>query len=104
MSKLRTILSGKEFHILIFVVGCLVFGWPLVSIANIPGGPHLFIYLFALWGLFIGILLGIGLSGFPEDAKHSSPQPPPIAPPPGTEPPTENGPPPPPYAKPEDSP
>ncbi|MFK4765272.1 hypothetical protein ACI3L3_10900 [Desulfobaculum sp. SPO524] len=103
MSKLRTILSGKEFHILIFVVGCLVFGWPLVSIANIPGGPHLFIYLFTLWGLLIAILLGIGLSGFSDDAKPSSVTPQPHAPPPSANLSTKNEPPPPPYAKTEDN-
>lgn len=71
MDKIRKVFASFEFQVLIFIVGCIAFGWPLVSIADVEGTPYLFLYLFGLWFLLILILGGIGWAGFSEPPQQN---------------------------------
>ncbi|NJB67164.1 hypothetical protein GGQ74_000804 [Desulfobaculum xiamenense] len=73
MNKLRRILAGTEFHILVFALACLVFSWPLVTLADVPGGPHLYIYLYGFWALLVILLCAMGWAGFPEEEPPDDP-------------------------------
>ena len=45
--------------IALFFLGCLLFSYPLLSLANtdgmVLGIPALYVYLFTSWALFIGL-------------------------------------------------
>jgi hypothetical protein len=44
----------------LFLLGCLLFNYPLLAVANVSatflGVPVLYAYLFAAWGLLIGLV------------------------------------------------
>ncbi len=51
----------KSQHLLaLFLLGCLLFNYPLLALFNWPslvfGIPVLFIYVFGAWALLIGLL------------------------------------------------
>lgn len=54
----RIIKEGNTVAILIFLVGVLLFNWPLLSIQVKKNGFQLFFYLFLLWFLLI-LCLGL---------------------------------------------
>ena len=41
----------------LFVLGCLLFSFPLLSLFNIAGIPILYAYLFGVWIVFIALLI-----------------------------------------------
>jgi hypothetical protein len=45
-------------HVLVFCLGALLFGWPLVSIPFDSGVGYLTFYLFGAWAVFI-VVLGV---------------------------------------------
>jgi len=57
----ETIKSRRLFSV--FLLGCLIFNYPIVSLFNheifIFGIPVLFVYLFWVWGLFIATTIFI---------------------------------------------
>jgi hypothetical protein len=46
--------------LLLFLGGCLLFGYPILDIfskqATVAGVPLLFVYLFVAWAAFIGLI------------------------------------------------
>ena len=46
--------------IALFVLGCLLFNYPVLSLFNIAavafGAPLLYVYIFAAWGLLIALM------------------------------------------------
>lgn len=52
----------RQWPIAVFLLGCLLFGWPLLALFNVPvriaGLPALFAYLFAAWAALI-VLIGL---------------------------------------------
>lgn len=56
-----------QWPIAVFVLGCLLFSWPLLALFNVPaavaGVPLLYAYLFVAWaGLIVLIALVSGRS------------------------------------------
>jgi hypothetical protein len=53
----------KQRLVAIFVIGCLLFNYPLLSLFSTEtllwGFPVLYIYVFISWLLLIGLLIGI---------------------------------------------
>lgn len=43
-------------QVFLFVVGLVVFNWPMIAIAAAKGSAPLFVYLFVAWILFIAVL------------------------------------------------
>lgn len=46
-------------QVFLFIVGLVVFNWPIIAIAAVKGCAPLFVYLFVTWLLFIAVLRGI---------------------------------------------
>jgi membrane protein implicated in regulation of membrane protease activity len=42
-------------QVFLFLVGLVIFNWPMMAIAAIKGSIPLFVYLFTAWILFIAI-------------------------------------------------
>ena len=46
--------------IALFVLGCLLFNYPVLSLFNVPGEalgvPVLYVYIFAAWALLVGLM------------------------------------------------
>ena len=44
----------------LFMLGCLLFNYPVLALFNVPGSvfgvPILYAYLFAAWGLLVALL------------------------------------------------
>ncbi len=55
----RSMLSGQRL-VAVFLVGCVLFNYPVLSLfdrtAAFLGMPLVFVYLFALWALLIGLM------------------------------------------------
>ncbi|HMQ55479.1 MAG TPA: hypothetical protein PKE64_23880 [Anaerolineae bacterium] len=53
----------RQRLIAIFVIGCLLFNYPLLSLFSTEtmlwGFPVLYVYVFVSWLLLIGLLIGI---------------------------------------------
>lgn len=43
-------------QVFLFIVGLVVFNWPMIAIAALKGNAPLFVYLFVAWILFIAVL------------------------------------------------
>jgi hypothetical protein len=52
---------GKELLVAFFALGVVLLSWPFLTIFNQPravlGIPRLVLYLFAVWGVMIAVLL-----------------------------------------------
>jgi hypothetical protein len=53
--------AAKEQRLIaLFVLGCLLFNYPVLSLFNVPaaalGVPVLYLYLFAAWALLVGLM------------------------------------------------
>jgi uncharacterized membrane protein len=46
-------------QVFLFIVGLVVFNWPIIAIAAVKGSAPLFVYLFVTWILFIAVLWAI---------------------------------------------
>jgi len=55
----RSEIRGQRLASL-FLLGCLVFNYPILSLFNRPGEilgvPVLYVYVFGAWGLLIGLM------------------------------------------------
>jgi hypothetical protein len=55
----RTNIAGQRL-VAVFLLGCVLFNYPVLSLFNKPaaifGIPLLYAYVFAAWGLLIGLL------------------------------------------------
>ena len=44
----------------LFILGCLLFNYPVLSLFNVPGEalgvPVLYVYIFAAWALLVGLM------------------------------------------------
>jgi len=56
LGRLKTTLRLPEFHVLLFGFCFVLFGWPLILIAEKAHNVTLFVYLFAAWGIIIFLL------------------------------------------------
>jgi hypothetical protein len=49
--------------IAVFLLGCLLFNYPLLSLFNLSGSvggvPLLYAYIFAAWAVVIGLIAGV---------------------------------------------
>lgn len=54
----RFIREGNTAALLLFIVGFLLFNWPLLSVPAEKDGFEMLLYLFLLWG-FIILCLGL---------------------------------------------
>lgn len=53
--------AAKEQRLIaLFVFGCLLFNYPVLSLFNVPavafGVPVLYVYIFAAWALLVGLM------------------------------------------------
>ena len=62
MKKLRSILRLPGFHVLLFSLCLVLFGWPLLTIAEKEHGEAIFSYLFLVWGITIVLLFLVARS------------------------------------------
>jgi len=69
MRKIRNILSQKETALFIFLAYVILFNWPFLTIADKWNPAFVFMYLFLLWAIGIGILFFMALS---YGQKHGS--------------------------------
>jgi hypothetical protein len=53
-------LRHAEFCIVMFFVLLMVFGWPFIAIPGVGAPRAMYTYLFAVWGIGIGLLMLIG--------------------------------------------
>jgi hypothetical protein len=55
----RSIITGQRLAA-IFLLGCVLFNYPLIALFNKPGEivdiPLLYFYLFGAWALLIGLM------------------------------------------------
>jgi hypothetical protein len=63
-------LTRPPFHLLLFVLGCLLFGWPLLSIVAGHGPTATYWYFFAAWAALILALVLIGRALGRRDAER----------------------------------
>lgn len=61
----------------VFLMGCLLFCWPLLAVFNVPatfwGLPVLYLYLFAAWLVLIALAARVverGKQATPQDADR----------------------------------
>jgi hypothetical protein len=56
---IRSIITGQRLAA-IFLLGCVLFNYPLIALFNKPGEildiPLLYLYLFGAWALLIGLM------------------------------------------------
>jgi predicted permease len=55
----RSGITGQRL-VAVFLLGCVLFNYPLLSLFNTPGEilniPLLYIYIFGAWALLIGVM------------------------------------------------
>ena len=56
----RSIVTGQRL-VAVFLLGCVLFNYPLIALFNKPGDvfdiPLLYFYLFGVWALLIGLMV-----------------------------------------------
>jgi hypothetical protein len=56
----RSIVTGQRL-VAVFLLGCVLFNYPLIALFNKPGEvfgiPLLYFYLFGVWALLIGLMV-----------------------------------------------
>ncbi len=68
MERLRKLFKQTGFHIFLFFLSLILFGWPLVHFSNVKRLEVMFYYLFAAWALVI-VLLFVVSRGLSESAE-----------------------------------
>jgi hypothetical protein len=63
MNRFRRALEEPSFGVVVFLLGALALGWPLVSVAVARGVTGFFVYLFGVWGLLVLLALIMALTG-----------------------------------------
>lgn len=60
---MRTPGIDRDRLVALFAAGCLLFSYPLLSLVNLPatvlGVPVLYLYIFLVWAVLIGVLAWI---------------------------------------------
>lgn len=64
MERLRNLFRQTGFHIFLFFLSLVLFGWPVVNFSDVQRLEIMFYYLFAAWGFVIFLLFVVsrGLS------------------------------------------
>lgn len=62
MERFKSLLRQTEFHVLLFCVSIVLFGWPVVNFSDLHRLEIRFVYLFAAWGVVILLLYLVGRS------------------------------------------
>jgi hypothetical protein len=62
MERFKHLLRQTEFHVLLFCVSLVLFGWPVVNFSDMQRLEIRFIYLFLAWGVVILLLYLVGRS------------------------------------------
>jgi hypothetical protein len=62
MGRFKALLRQKDFHVLLFHVCLVLFGWPIVSFDSIERVRAMFVYLFLVWAVVILLLFLVGRS------------------------------------------
>jgi len=57
MKKILQIPARSEFDLMLFLLGLLLFNWPLLTVAAGFQVEHLYLYLFLAWAGIISMLL-----------------------------------------------
>lgn len=60
--------ATTNLALILFIIGLLLFNWPLISIAD--HGPVMALYLFLVWGLAIAALRAVGRRAAMGDKKE----------------------------------
>ena len=62
MERLKALLRQTEFHLLLFVLCMVLFGWPVVTFPDMRRLELMFIYLFVAWAIVIFLLFLVSRS------------------------------------------
>ena len=62
MERFRELLKQTEFQVLLFFVYLFLFGWPLVTSAQVRHLELMFVYLFVAWAIAILLLFLVSRS------------------------------------------
>lgn len=62
MERFKTLLRRREFHVFLFVLGLVLFGWPIITFSDIGRLETMFKYLFLAWIIFIFLLFLVAMS------------------------------------------
>jgi len=60
MNRVILFFKSKNFIILLFHVGVLVFNWPLLSLASNKSDTSIFSYIIISWTIIVALLIVIG--------------------------------------------
>lgn len=72
MERLKALLRQTEFHLLLFVLCMVLFGWPVVTFSDMHRLEVMFAYLFAAWALVIFVLFLVSRSLESADESKKS--------------------------------
>jgi hypothetical protein len=71
MNSLKNLLGRSEFHIVLFHVCLILFGWPVVAFQDLGRLKAMFVYLFIAWVVVIFMLYlisrSVEVSSAPEE-------------------------------------
>jgi hypothetical protein len=73
MKRIRALLGQKDFHVLLFHICLVLFGWPVVSFHTLDRLQAMFIYLFLVWGSVILLLFLVSRSVGESDPSQEPP-------------------------------
>jgi hypothetical protein len=73
MERLKALLRQTEFHLLLFVLCMVLFGWPVVTFSDMRRLEVMFVYLFVVWALVIVVLFLVSRSLESADDSDKSP-------------------------------
>ncbi len=72
MERLKALLRQTEFHLLLFVLCMVLFGWPVVTFPDIRRLEVMFVYLFVAWTIVIFLLFLVSRSlGTADDSTKN---------------------------------
>jgi hypothetical protein len=71
MERFKKLFRQTEFHIVLFFLSLVLFGWPIVHFPDAHRAENMFVYLFLAWGMVIVVLYLVSTtlveSGDPKD-------------------------------------
>lgn len=62
MERLRNLFRQTDFHIFLFFLSLVLFGWPVVHFSDMRHFETTFYYLFGAWGIVIFLLFLVNTS------------------------------------------
>lgn len=73
MGRIKDLFRQKDFHVLLFHLCLVLFGWPIVSFDSLERVRAMFVYLFVVWALVIFLLFIVSRSvDVPEPPSDES--------------------------------